>query len=415
MPAVRILVCASEAPRAPLNGSRLVLHELLPRLAKHAELTVLALRRPGQDGPAPTGFELHELALPDPGPARAWAMRGAALAFNEPVEARRLTAPFNRALPELLAARHFDAAHVMLGSLAQIGLGGVPAVIAPLDAWHLNVRAEVARARGTERWWRRAQESAVRHWEATACRPFARVVLVTDEDAREVAALDPSLRVVTIPNGVDAARLAPPSAPRGGGILFTGALDAPSNEQAALRLANRIMPLVRRELPDAHLTIAGRNPGPAVRALEHVIGDVPDLRPYLWGAAVYACPMVSGTGIKNKLLEAMAAGAPAVATPLACQGIDARHVLVADSDADFAAGLVTLLNDPNAPESRLSCARVRARAPRLGRRGRRLPRPLPGDRLSAELGETTAPSVVSGGLWTLLNRVLPQAELLASR
>jgi glycosyltransferase involved in cell wall biosynthesis len=55
--------------------------------------------------------------------------------------------------------------------------------------------------------------------------------------------------------------------------------------------------------------------------------------------------MESGTGIKNKLLEAMAAGAPAVATPLACQGIDASHALVADSDADFAAGLVALLRD----------------------------------------------------------------------
>ena len=76
MPAVRILVCASEAPRAPLNGSRLVLHELLPRLAQRAELTVLALRRPDQDGPAPAGFELLELALADPGPrARLGAAR----------------------------------------------------------------------------------------------------------------------------------------------------------------------------------------------------------------------------------------------------------------------------------------------------------------------------------------------------
>ena len=131
MPAVRILVCASEAPRAPLNGSRLVLHELLPRLAQRAELTVLALRRPDQDGPAPSGFELLELALPDPSPARAWAMRGAALAFNEPVEARRLAAPFNRALPKLLAERHFDAAHVMLGSLAQVALRRRPCADRP--------------------------------------------------------------------------------------------------------------------------------------------------------------------------------------------------------------------------------------------------------------------------------------------
>ena len=84
-----------------------------------------------------------------------------------------------------------------------------------------------------------------------------------------------------------------------------------------MRLAERIMPLVRLEIPDAELRIVGRNPGPRIRG---AIANVPDLRPYLWSAAAYACPMDSGTGIKNKLLEAMAAGAPAVATPLATQG-----------------------------------------------------------------------------------------------
>jgi glycosyltransferase involved in cell wall biosynthesis len=347
MPAVRILVCASEAPRAPLNGSRLVLHELLTRLAARVDLTVLALRRPDQDGPAPTGFELLEIALGDPGPARAWALRGAALGLREPVEARRLARPFEHMLPRVLAAHRFDVAHVTLGSLAGIApaLGGLPALIAPLDAWHLNVRAEADRATGAEQVWRRQQERAVRRWEANAYRPFKRVVLVTDEDARQVAELDPALTVVTIPNGVDAARFAPPEGIERSGIVFTGALDAPSNAQAATRLVQRIMPLVRRELPDAKLTIVGRSPGPEVRALGGVVADVPDLRPYLWGAAVYACPMESGTGIKNKLLEAMAAGAPSVATPLACQGLNASHALVAASDADFAAGLVALLRD----------------------------------------------------------------------
>jgi glycosyltransferase involved in cell wall biosynthesis len=351
MAAVRILLCASEAPRAPLNGSRLVLAQLCARLAGLAELTVLALRHPDQDGAPPSGIELHELALGPPGRARAWALRGAALALREPVEARRLAAPFLRALPPLLASRRFDVAHVMLGSLAGIApaLDGVPAVIAPLDAWHRNVHAEAASAAGAERVWRLAQERAVRRWEARAYRPFRRVILVTDDDARAVARLDPSLRTATIPNGVDAAWFAPVASERRG-ILFTGALDAPSNEQAALRLAERVLPLVRRSLPDAELTLVGRSPRPRLRALPgvRVIADVPDLRPYLWGAAVYACPMESGTGIKNKLLEALAAGAPSVATPLACQGLavrDGEHLLVAEADAQFAAGIVSLLND----------------------------------------------------------------------
>jgi glycosyltransferase involved in cell wall biosynthesis len=350
MAAVRILFCASESPRGPLNGSRLVSWQLCSRLARRHDVTVVALRHPDQDGPPPAGVELYELPLAPPSRGRAWALRGAALALREPVEARRLSAPLISFLPRL--GERFDVAHVMLGTLAPVAPAlGVPAVIAPLDAWHRNVEAEAASATGLERAWRLAQADAVRRFESRAYRPYARVVLVTDEDAREVRALDPSLTTETIPNGVDAASFAPDGRPRAG-IVFTGALDAPANEQAAVRLAERIMPLVRRSIPDATVTIVGRSPGPRVRALEAtVVADVPDLRPWLWGAAVYACPMESGTGIKNKLLEALAAGAPSVATPLACQGLSVRdgvELRIAGSDEAFAAALVDVLRSPGA-------------------------------------------------------------------
>ena len=286
-------------------------------------------------------------------------MRVIALALNEPVEVRRLAAPFQRALPALVGS--FDVAHVMLGSLAGIApaLDGLPAVIAPLDAWHRNVAAEAAVAHGPKRLWRRSQERAVRRWQARAYRPFARVVLVTEDDAREVAQLDPSLRTAAIPNGVDAAYFGPPGDTERSGMLFTGALDAPANERAALRLAERILPRVQAAVPDVELTLAGRSPGRRLRELPgvRVVADVPDLRPYLWGAAVYACPMDSGTGIKNKLLEAMAAQAPCVATPLACQGLTTPDLLVADSDEALAEAIVALLRDP-------------ARAARIGAAGR---------------------------------------------
>jgi glycosyltransferase involved in cell wall biosynthesis len=73
------------------------------------------------------------------------------------------------------------------------------------------------------------------------------------------------------------------------------------------------------------------------------------MRPYLWSAGVYACPMESGTGMKYKLIEAMAAGAAAVATPLACQGLAVRdgvELRIADDDEAFAAALVATLRSP---------------------------------------------------------------------
>jgi glycosyltransferase involved in cell wall biosynthesis len=345
---MRILFCLSESPRAPLNGSRLLSWHLCSHLARNHEVTVVALRHPGQDGPPPDGVELYELPLPLPSSGRAWAQRCAALALRRPVEVRRIAAPLLSFLPQL--SGRFDVAHVMLGNLAEVApVLDVPAVIAPMDAWHLNIEAEAASANSWVEWvWRRAQAHAVRRYQSHAYRPFERVVLVSDEDAGEVLALDPSLTTETISIGVDSASFAPDGRDRAG-ILFTGVLSTPANEQAAVRLAQRIMPLVRRSMPQATLSIVGRSPGPRVRALDaKVIGDVADLRPYLWSAGVYACPMVSGTGMKYKLLEAMAAGAPAVATPLACQGLRVRgdELQIADDDEAFAAALVATLRSP---------------------------------------------------------------------
>ena len=136
-------------------------------------------------------------------------------------------------------------------------------------------------------------------------------------------------------------------------LLFTGVLHTPANEQAAAALARRVLPRVRAAVPDARLVLAGRAPSPRRRGAgrrrtSRSSPTSPDLRPLLCRAAVFACAMESGTGIKNKLLEAMACGAAAVATPLAAQGLGARdgeHLLVAAPGDAFADAVVRLLRD----------------------------------------------------------------------
>ena len=109
-----------------------------------------------------------------------------------------------------------------------------------------------------------------------------------------------------------------------------------------------------RHRPSITFTIVGRDPAPAVVALAGlpgvtVTGSVDDVRPWLSGAAVVVAPLVSGSGIKNKVLEAMAMARPIVATPLAVEGLAAtpdRDVVVADGPAAFAAAVLGLLDDP---------------------------------------------------------------------
>lgn len=353
---MRILVCASEAPLAPLNGMRLQLSELLAQLSPRHEICVLAFHWPEQRGAAPAGVELIPVPPPPMGTLHRLGGWARAAVSRWPLESTKLTGPMCDAVSQILAERDFDVAHVTLGFLAEVApaLDGLPAVIVPLDAWHLNARARAEAARGLRRVALRAHERRVRRFTARAYRPYRRAVFVSEQDARAASLLDPSLATTVIQNGVDLEHFHPGgAASTPGRLVFTGAMGTPVNQLAATILAREILPRVRARRPDARLAIVGRDPSPAVRALAaldgvEVSGTVPDVRPWLWAAEVFACPMQSGTGIKNKLLEALACGVPCVTSPLACQGLDVssgRELLVARDEDAFASAVVELLED----------------------------------------------------------------------
>lgn len=172
-----------------------------------------------------------------------------------------------------------------------------------------------------------------------------------------------------VPNGADVDRLGtlPEREEIPGRILFTGTMSYPPNAQAARWFASEVLPLIRSRRPDAELTIVGRDPSADVLSLTTlagvaVTGRVPDLGPWLAEAQVVVAPLLSGGGTKLKVVEAMAAGRPVVATSVGAEGIDGRHaehLLVADGAQDFADAVEEILGD-------------RARANEIATRGKAL-------------------------------------------
>lgn len=366
---MKILFCLSETPVAPYNGFQLAVRLLADELRRDHDVRLVALgtrrsasssdglrvveyRRPGRLG------DVHDLAR--------------SLALREPGRVTRVTGLMAGPLQEELASFRPDVVHVSHGELARLGahLEAYPAVLACLDAWHRNTQAQIDLASGLRRLHLRLQLSRVERFEATEYARFSHITTVTREDAAALLSLDPRLDVTPIPNGVGVAAVAPRGpdheAPR---ILFHGAMGYAPNVSAARFLAEGILPLVRGTHPAVGLDLVGRKPSREVMALAelpgvHVSGEVPSLAPWMEKASVYVCPMVSGTGIKNKLLEAFAHGVPCVATPLALQGIEAvegRDVLVGSTPEELAALVAGLLDDPD-------------RAGRIGAAGRELVR-----------------------------------------
>ena len=109
---------------------------------------------------------------------------------------------------------------------------------------------------------------------------------------------------------------------------MSGVMRYAPNVEAALWFAREVWPLVRAERPEARFFLVGRDPPPAVQALDGkdgitVTGTVEDPADWIARAAVCVAPIRAAAGLQNKLLEAMAMAKAVVATPEANEGIRA--------------------------------------------------------------------------------------------
>lgn len=173
---------------------------------------------------------------------------------------------------------------------------------------------------------------------------------------------DVAAAIDVVPNGVDLENFAycGPEHRPANRIVFSGKLSYHANVSAALHLIDDIMPLVWAQRSDAELWLVGKDPAPELRALADkpwgpdrgrvvVTGEVPAMQDYIQGATLAVAPLLYGAGVQNKVLEAMACGAPVVASPQAGQSLSARpgeDFLLASSPDEFAAAILALLGSP---------------------------------------------------------------------
>jgi glycosyltransferase involved in cell wall biosynthesis len=162
-------------------------------------------------------------------------------------------------------------------------------------------------------------------------KPVNTFVMLSNKDANSVRSVLPKANVEVMAFGVDSGYFTPSrewvlrsDSPA---IVFVGAMTAKHNCDAVIYFMNSILPIIRIEIPDIKMQIVGRAGDGSIRSLvSQAIGveifeNVPDVRPYLWAASVFVAPMISGTGIKTKILEAWAASCAVVSTPMGCEEI----------------------------------------------------------------------------------------------
>jgi glycosyltransferase involved in cell wall biosynthesis len=213
--------------------------------------------------------------------------------------------------------------------------------------------------------WRRALGLGVRGIQAVErelARQAQQVWLCSAKDRERletvIGGATASLRVV--PNGLPAERLRAqrarqaPSTDRRPRLLFLGHLAYPPNVQAAYFLCRSLAPRLARLPERPELVLAGRQPTRKLRRMAEkagatLIADPREVDPLLREADIMLVPLGNGGGTRIKVLEALGAGLPVVATPRAVEGLelaDGREVFLARSAAAFERQLVRLLREP---------------------------------------------------------------------
>lgn len=226
----------------------------------------------------------------------------------------------------------------------------LPVIVDLCDAASERIRGRMRHSSFLRRPWLHAELAVMRRAER---RYLERATHITFASCRDRESLMPHApcRATVIPNGVDLDywRRATPARPAGT-MAFTGAFHYAPNVDAAVYLATHILPQVRLAYPNTRLLLIGRDPRPEVCALERipnvtVTGYVDDVRPYLEQATVFVAPLRFGTGIQNKVLEAMAMEVPVVASPLAADGLRTERgerppIRVGDSATAIASAVI---------------------------------------------------------------------------
>jgi polysaccharide biosynthesis protein PslH len=218
------------------------------------------------------------------------------------------------------------------------------------------------------RWYAGGEWRRLQRFEATACERATVTLVVSEEDRALLAPLAPKASIVVYPIGVDTAFFAPQErVAEPNTILSIGTMYWPPNVDAMVYFCGEILPLIREKYPKITVNIVGPKPVASIVQLGvadpniHVTGFVDDVREFAKTCGVFIVPLRSGSGMRVKILTALAMGLPVVSTTVGAEGIevvDGTHVLLADTPRDFADAVLSLLENPDRADAlgRAGCA-----------------------------------------------------------
>ena len=218
-----------------------------------------------------------------------------------------------------------------------------------------------ALARGMERrvensplylkWFLKNETTRLLRYEHFIFENFNNHIIISEQDRKLIVNINND-DIKVVPNGVDYETYKHTDIKKEYDLIFTGNMAYPPNVDSVVYLINNVMPLVWEKHPELKVVIAGAQPSAKVLKLKSdkviVTSWVEDISEYYSKSKIFIAPMQIGTGLQNKLLEAMAMKIPCITSELANNALGATHnknVLIGDDPEDYKKHIINLINN----------------------------------------------------------------------
>jgi glycosyltransferase involved in cell wall biosynthesis len=372
---LRVAVLDEELPFPATSGKRIRTYNLLARLAERHRVTVLCHRNPdaaedvaGRDAFRNLGIDtiVVERTVPGKSGPGFYARLAGNLLSPLPYSVATHSSPALAEEVRKFATRHrVDVWHCEWTPYAQVLRDAFGSRLASTRwsvmahnveslIWERYVETE---ANPMKRWYIRRQLQKFEAFEKWAYSSASVAMAVSDEDAALMQERFGVPEVMVVENGVDTEFFKPqrdvdrdPAR-----LLFLGSLDWRPNQDAVSLLLEKILPAIRKTIPNATLSLVGRHPPEWLRTqAAHTPGvrlypDVPDVRPFLASCGMLVVPLRIGGGSRLKILEALAAGTPVISTRIGAEGLKlaaGRDLTVTAGIDDFAESVIRGIRQP---------------------------------------------------------------------
>jgi polysaccharide biosynthesis protein PslH len=192
----------------------------------------------------------------------------------------------------------------------------------------------------------------LKKYESKIISEFDAIGCISGYEVDYYRSIDPDCRAEVLPFGLN---INPGLSNEGGGKDFyhIGSMDWMPNIEGIRWLIEMVVPILEKESPGVRIHLAGRNMPSWLRETKsHLVvihGEVEDAAKFASDKLALLVPLLSGSGIRIKMIEAMAMGKAVVATTIGAEGINVRHeedILIADDPVEFAGALIRLYNHP---------------------------------------------------------------------